>query len=510
MQAISQLKSTLTTLFGSALGKSLFWLGSAQVLGRIVRLGSSIIIARLLTPEIFGLVAIILTSFEVICTPTRRISSAALIQMDDEQFNNALTSANQVNWLAAITAFVAMSLLSLPLAFYYDDLQLIPPMILMATSYLLLPLGMLYAAKNLRLNRMRVVGRAVLWQTVFDGLLTATLALLGLGIWAIILPKIIVIFIWIGVHRYHNPLPEALSKTLKSASSAINAGQCETSPKERKLGLNPQAIKILRFGIQVGLGDLAIAMRQNIDYILVGYFLGIEALGIYFFAFNASLGISLGLIQSYGTALYSHLCQKQSNDAQKNTSQQQKYFQSLKFIMLLTVPIITVQAALAPFYLPLIYGQKWLEAGALPIFILLCLSGLVRPLGEAASQYLISSGQSRFNLICNSIFTLVLAVTITLCSFSGLTTVALGILLVHLFMMPSFTIYLQLTQKSEPEPEADNGEITVQQADTASAAIISTEVTAQVTASPQSSIHHPNQPTQPITVGSRETRYDFS
>ncbi|QQX81832.1 oligosaccharide flippase family protein [Shewanella sp. KX20019] len=467
MQAISKLKSSLTTLLGCALGKSLFWLGSAQVLGRIVRLGSSIIIARLLTPEVFGLVAIILTSFEVICTPTRRISSAALIQMDDQQFNNALTSANQVNWLAAITAFVAMSLLSWPLALYYDDVQLIMPMILMATSYLLLPLGMLYAAQNLRLNRMRVVGRAVLWQTVFDGLLTATLALLGLGIWAIILPKIIVIFVWIGVHRYHNPLPEALLNTLTS-SNTVETQQLTTSPNtvpsaskrtskhKQTLGLNPQAIEMLRFGLQVGFGDLAIAIRQNVDYILVGYFLGIEALGIYFFAFNASLGISLGLIQSYGTALYSHLCQTAADSNKPSLSLYQKYFQSLKFIMLLTLPIITVQAMLAPFYLPLIYGQKWLDAGALPIFILLCLSGLVRPLGEAVSQYLISSGQSRFNLICNSIFTLVLATTIAFCSISGLTTVALGILLVHLIAMPSFTLYLMFTQT--PSKSVRNGQ----------------------------------------------------
>ncbi|MCL1049537.1 oligosaccharide flippase family protein [Shewanella abyssi] len=464
MQAISQLKSSLTTLFGSALGKSLFWLGSAQVLGRIVRLGSSIIIARLLTPEVFGLVAIILTSFEVICTPTRRISSAALIQMDDQQFNNALTSANQVNWLAAITAFVAMSLLSWPLALYYDDVQLIMPMILMATSYLLLPLGMLYAAQNLRLNRMRVVGRAVLWQTVFDGLLTATLALLGFGIWAIILPKIIVIFVWIGVHQYHNPLPEALLNTFTPASTVKThplttspspntshctdkrTSPCTSSKRKLTLGLNPQALEMLRFGLQVGLGDLAIAIRQNVDYIVVGYFLGIEALGVYFFAFNASLGISLGLIQSYGTALYSHLCQTAADSNKPSLSLYQKYFQSLKFIMLLTLPIITAQAVLAPFYLPLIYGQKWLDAGALPIFILLCLSGLVRPLGEAASQYLISSGQSRLNLICNSIFTLVLATTIAFCSLSGLTTVALGILLVHLIAMPSFTLYLMFAQ----------------------------------------------------------------
>ncbi|WOT06335.1 oligosaccharide flippase family protein [Shewanella youngdeokensis] len=447
MQTLSQIKSTITTLLSSALGKSLFWLGSAQVLGRIVRLGSSIIIARLLTPEIFGLVAIILTTFEVICTPTRRISSAALIQMDDAQFNNALTSANQVNWLAAIVAFITMGLLSWPLALYYQDTQLVLPMILMATSYLLLPFGMLYAAKNLRLNKMRVVGRAVLWQTVFDGLLTATLALLGLGIWAIILPKIIVIFVWIAVHRYNNPLVDvsALKATAKHSFQPSEVNTVKSA--KGRFGLNSQALEILKFGFQVGLGDLAIAMRQNIDYILVGYFLGLEALGIYFFAFNASLGISLGLIQSYGTALYSHLCQK-DGDNEQALSLYQKYFQSLKFIMLISVPIITVQALLAPLYLPLIYGQKWIDAGALPIFILLCLSGLVRPLGEAASQYLISSGQSRLNLICNSSFTLLIAVTIAICSLSGLTMVALGILLIHLLAMPSFTLYLALTQKT--------------------------------------------------------------
>ncbi len=461
MQTISQLKSTVTTLFSSALGKSLFWLGSAQVLGRIVRLGSSIIIARLLTPEVFGLVAIILTSFEVICTPTRRISSAALIQMDDDKFTHALASANQVNWLAAITAFVAMSLLSWPLAIYYDDMQLVLPMILMATSYLLLPLGMLYAAQNLRLNRMRVVGRAVLWQTVFDGLLTATLALLGLGIWAIILPKIIVIFVWIGVHRYHNPLPETCSSSAE-LNQFVNTKNPNSLIKPPRIGLAPQTIAMLKFGMQVGLSDLAIAMRQNIDYILVGYFLGVEALGIYFFAFNASLGISLGLIQSYGTALYSHLCQKEPTSSATTENQQHKYWHSLKFIMLLTVPIITLQATLAPFYLPLIYGQKWLDAGALPVFILLCLSGLVRPLGEAASQYLISTGQSKFNLICNSIFSLMLAVTIALCSFSGLTTVALGILLVHLFAMPSFTLYLKLIQLPSNTNDADYRDKSIQ------------------------------------------------
>lgn len=242
-------------------------------MGRIVRLASSIILARLFTPEVFGQVAIILTCFELICTPTRRITSASLIKMNDAELAASLPNANKLNWLAAITAFVAMSLLSWPLALYHQDTIIIAPMILMATSYLLLPFGMLYAAINLRANRMRVVGRAILWQTVADGVLTATFALLGFGIWAIILPKVLVIFIWMAVHRYNNPLP----KTQKTPHA------------------HPSIPKMLYFGSMVGLSDLSISLRQNIDYLLIGYFLGLEALGIYFFAFNTSLGSALAL-----------------------------------------------------------------------------------------------------------------------------------------------------------------------------------------------------------------------
>ncbi|ABV37556.1 polysaccharide biosynthesis protein [Shewanella sediminis HAW-EB3] len=412
----------------STFSMSLFWLGSAQVLGRIVRLASSIILARLLTPEVFGQVAIILACFELICTPTRRITSAALIKMDDDSLFASLPNANRTNWIAAITAFVAMSLLSWPLAFFNQDSTLIAPMILMATSYLLLPFGMLYAAINLRANNMRRVGRAILWQTITDGILTAILALSGLGIWAIILPKVLVIFVWIAIHRYHNPLFQA---------------QSLTKPDQAKPRSAWTITQMLRFGSQVGLSDFSITLRQNIDYLLVGYFLGIEALGIYFFAFNTSLGISLGIIQSYGTALYSHLCDK-SNQAwdSMEVELQKRYVHSLKLILKITVPVIALQSILAPIYLPFVYGSHWIEAGALPVFVLLCLSGLVRPIGEATSQLLISIGESRLNLSFNLGFTLLLAITISVCSQWGLTAIALGILVIHLIAMPAFNLYI--------------------------------------------------------------------
>ncbi|WP_299490240.1 oligosaccharide flippase family protein [uncultured Shewanella sp.] len=421
------------------LGKSLFWLGSAQIMGRIVRLISSIIIARLLTPENFGEIAIILTSFELISTPLRRLTTAALVKMDESSFVKALPEANKINWVASILAFIIMCLLSIILAQFYQNNHIILPMILMASSYLILPFGMLYVALNLRQNRMRIVGRAVLWQTMMDGILTTILALIGLGIWAIIIPKVIVTFVWLGIHRYQNSLPLNKTKIISEISTQPST-QTPSSSFNPKCHYSYQAI--LKFGIPVGLSDITLAFRQNIDYLLVGYFLGIEALGIYFFAFNASLGISLGIIQSYGTALYSHLCQPSQE------SLQQKFRHSLKFIMMLTIPLITLQTLLSPWYLPLIYGEKWLTAGALPIFILLCLSGLVRPLGEAASQYLLSNHQAQLNLKANIVLTLLLIACISLASIWGLQAVALASLLCYFITLPAFTYFL-LKQKDQ-------------------------------------------------------------
>ncbi|QFU23414.1 oligosaccharide flippase family protein [Shewanella eurypsychrophilus] len=449
--------------------KSLFWLGSAQVLGRVVRLASSIILARLLTPEVFGEVAIILTCFELICTPTRRITSASLIKMDKQHFQAALKPAHKINWYASILAFVAMSLLSWPLSYYHQDSTLIPPMILMATSYLLLPFGMLHAAANLRANKMRIVGRAILWQTVGDGVLTGALALLGLGIWAIIIPKVLVILIWIGIHRYHNPLRE------ESESNHLDVGQIKmpNSTINNQSEHHVSIKELLHFGGHVGLSDLSIALRQNIDYLLVGYFLGIEALGVYFFAFNASLGISSAIVQGYGTALYSHLCS--CNDADKDkpknakmpttpasnsTEIKSRYLHSLSVIFKITVPIVVLQAVLSPLYLPFVYGAHWIDAGALPVFILLCISGLVRPLGEAASQLLISINLQQQNLTLNIGFTLLLVLTICLCSQWGLTGIALGILLIHLIAMPAISFYVYFFTLNNIKPTASQPQST--------------------------------------------------
>lgn len=101
--------------------------------------------------------------------------------------------------------------------------------------------------------------------------------------------------------------------------------------------------EIYHFGISLLGTALLQTLRNNFDYLIVGAFLGIEQLGIYFFAFNAGLGISLTIIQSISAALYPHLCALRSDPVKFK----QQYFSSLKLIGLIIVPFAILQSVLA-------------------------------------------------------------------------------------------------------------------------------------------------------------------
>ena len=108
---------------------------------------------------------------------------------------------------------------------------------------------------------------------------------------------------------------------------------------------------------------------------------------------------------------------------------------------MITGPLIILQSALAPWYLPFVYGGQWLAAGALPVFVLLCLSALVRPIGEAASQLLLSQGMPGANLRINLTFTLILIGSISLAAQWDLPHVAAAVLICHLIGMPLMAWY---------------------------------------------------------------------
>ena len=167
----------------------------------------------------------------------------------------------------------------------------------------------------------------------------------------------------------------------------------------------------------------------------MGRFLSIEALGVYYFAFNAGIGISLGIINSIKAAILPHLC-----DARDNLQEfQARYFQSLKVIGSVIIPLVILQASLAPFYVPIVFGEKWVSA--VPILILICLSAIPRPFADSASQLLIAIDKPHWDLIWNVIFTALFAVALFIGVQWQSLGVAIAVLVSHWLGLPLFTLY---------------------------------------------------------------------
>lgn len=395
----------------SAFVRNIGWLGGSGAIIRVSRLLATIILARFLTQYDYGLAAIVLTTNEFVRVFTRNGVVIRLIQTEAENLETLAQSAYWFNWAIFIGLFVVQCFAAFPIAWFYRDSQMILPICAMGLNLLTIPLGIIQAALIQREGRFKVIALSDLVQISTDNILSALLAVAGLGMWAIVLPKILVAPIWVYFMRTHHPWR--------------SQGQFTTAHWKN----------LASFGRSILGVELLNTLRGNLDYLIVGRFLSIEALGIYYFAFNAGLGISLGVITSMKAALLPHLCEVRTNLSEFRS----RYLNSLKTIALTIVPLVILQSSLAPFYVPIVFGEKWMPA--IPILILICLSAIPRPFADSASQLLLAIDKPEIDFIWNLIFTGIFAIGLLIGAQGQSVGVATAVLVTHVLFLPGFVLW---------------------------------------------------------------------
>ncbi|MDV2993550.1 MAG: hypothetical protein N4J56_003204 [Chroococcidiopsis sp. SAG 2025] len=389
--------------------RNMSWLGASELFIRITRLLTVIVLARLLKPYDYGLAALVLTTNEFVDVFTHNGVWAKLVQVDAKDLKNFCQTAFWLNWLICGLLFIVQCLVAFPVAWFYRDNQIILPICVLASIYLILPISLVQAALIQRENRLHVSAIISGLQNLIASVLSIILAFLGFGMWAMVLPRVLVapIFV-IGNYIYHDWRPSRIL-TVKHWQEIIKFGQTI-------LGI-----------------ELLNTLRNNLDYIIVGRFLGVQALGIYYFAFNAGLVLTLSVASAIDRALFPHLC-----DARTNLKQFRcRYLSSLKIIAVVIVPLILLQSSLAPFYVPIIYGHKWIPA--IPILILICLSGIPRPFATAASLSIWALDKPHWDLAWNFFFTVIFALAVSISTNWNILGVAAAVLLVHATALPVYT-----------------------------------------------------------------------
>ena len=167
---------------------------------------------------------------------------------------------------------------------------------------------------------------------------------------------------------------------------------------------------------------------------IIGRLLGMEALGLYYFARNAGLGFSLTLINAINSALYPNLCAVKNNLVDLKL----RFTRNLKKIAYIAIPLISLQAGLAFLYVPIIFGEQW--SNAIPILTLLCLSALPRPLAESASALTLATDRIDIDFKWNVIFTIIFLFVVCLAATINLTAIAISIFTIYLISHPIYII----------------------------------------------------------------------
>lgn len=406
-QPINAFKQKLSSQFV----RNLSWMSISEIIPRIVRLGATVIIARYLTPNDYGLGAIILTVNEFTRVFMDVGITTKIIQAEEQEVENLCNSAYWLNWIIFSILFVIQCLVAFPVSWFYQTNQLIFPICVAAIPYLAWPIIGIKFALIQRENKLKIRAISQILHHSFGNISSATFAFLGLGVWAFVLPGLVGVSIDVFVYSTNHSWRPTTGLTLTYWRELWSFGK------------NIFGVALLK------------TLRNNLDYLIVGRFLGMQELGIYFFGFNAGLGISLSLIYALNSAILPHLCAVRSDWLQFK----KRYWSSLKALCFIVVPLVLLQSSLAPFYVPVVFSQKWVVA--VPILILICLSAIPRAFADAATQLLIASGRPdldlRWNVLFTGLFTGALLIGIQWQAIG----VAISVLVVHAIFLPLFAIW---------------------------------------------------------------------
>jgi lipopolysaccharide exporter len=368
LEAVDQTKRLVRTLFASGgtlsqrAARGGFWAFFSYGGGRLLGVIRSIILARLLLPDDFGLMGLAEVATGFLAVMTEMGVAPTLIHKQDAN-GDVLHTAWIISVLRGILLCIITFLAASPTAAFFGTPALTPILQVMAFMFIASGLnntGLILLKKELEFRTLAYFDLAV----NASSLIVATIAAVILrNTWALVLGALSqALVILIGSYIIHpfRPRPKWHSGAAKD---------------------------VLNFGKYIfGAGIVNYFLTQG-DDALVGKILGTAQLGFYGMAYKLSNMPTTSITHVIGRVAFPAYAKLQ-NDI---PALRQAYLRILKITSLLAVPMAGGLFALAPELVQLLYGQNWLPM--IPSFMVLCAYGLERAVNASVGALFNAKGK---------------------------------------------------------------------------------------------------------------------
>jgi len=201
-----------------------------------------------------------------------------------------------------------------------------------------------------------------------------------------------------------------------------------------------EAGEVLRFGyFQMG-ERLVPYLAANVDYIIIGKFLGMRELGFYKIAYELVVAPLRMVNPIFGSLALPRFARNQHDDA----ALREGILATLRLLSLSTFPLLLGLCATAPVFIPVMYGPGW--SRAVPIIWLLTLMGLSKIIGNLSGSLIIAKGRVKVGLTWNCIIAAGNGAAFLLAVHRGVESIAAVYSLLSLmFLLLSFPDYYSST-----------------------------------------------------------------
>ena len=312
----------------------------AQALTLTLRLGSLMVLARLLDPKDFGLVAMVTALTGVLSLFRDFGLSTASVQRTDIT-DGQVSTLFWINLLVG-ALLTCLALASAPLiARFYHEPRLLWVTVGLAGGFLFNAAGVQHSALLQRQMRFATLAAIEIFSLTVSVAVGIGMALLGYGYWALVGMTVATPFFY-------------------SISVWVCAAWIPSMP-QRHAGVG----SMLRFGGTVTLNSLVVYAAYNLEKVLLGRFWGADALGIYGRAYQLISIPTENLNSAVGEVALSGLS-RVKHDAPRLKSY---FLKGYVLVVTATLPITIACALLADDLIFVVLGPKWFEAA--PIFRLL-------------------------------------------------------------------------------------------------------------------------------------------
>jgi len=341
----------------------LLWSSGASVAQQILNFAVTVVLARLLLPAEFGLVATIAVFTGFVSLFVDFGFSAALIQREDLDERH-LSSAFWMNFGVGVLLGGLVAAMAPALAWFFKEPALVSLTLVLSVNFVVGSLGIVQSALLQRAMNFRRLGVLGIASTVVGGAAGVVAALGGYGVWSLVVQVIV---------------STGIRTTLLWATNDW---------RPRRL-VDVQSIRQLwRYSSNLAGYNAVNYWARNGDNLLVGKFVGAAGLGIYGRAYNLMLLPIQQISSVTALVMFPALARIQSEPERVKRA----YLRAVGIIALLSFPVMTGMFVVAKPFIVTLYGDRW--TGAVPVLRILCVAGLMQPVAATAGWLYQSQGRT--------------------------------------------------------------------------------------------------------------------